>query len=335
MCFWEICRYVVIYNYLVSLLMRVKKIELKDYKRFKHVTIELKKDAKLIILIGSNGCGKSSIFDAFNTWSNARKTRRDGHIYEQDSEYHLNTKNDANVSNYPLHKNITIELYDTIDSHLPIFNIRTAYRCSADFRVNSFSTNDHIFDAKAPLRLIDIDARVEDNYKKILSNSINDLYDPQYDSTNAKTIKDKIIGKIRNAMKEIFPDLTLSDLGVNPMSEGTFRFTKTAAKDFHYKNLSGGEKAVFDLLLDFIIKSESSSNSIFCIDEPELHMHTKIQAKFLEVLVNQIPNNGQLWIATHSVGIIRKAVDLWKIDKEQIVFLDLHNSPYAESRKTG
>ena len=49
MCFWEICRYVVIYNYLVSLLMRVKKIELKDYKRFKHVTIELKKDAKLII----------------------------------------------------------------------------------------------------------------------------------------------------------------------------------------------------------------------------------------------------------------------------------------------
>lgn len=318
--------------------MRVKKVELKDYKRFKHLCIELPEEAKLIVLTGPNGCGKSSIFEAFNTRSRSSISRQDGLIYEQDSEYHLNTRKDVSThQHYPLNENIIIELYDALDKSVPTnistpeFIIRSAYRCSADFQVSQFGGNDHAFDAGAPQRLIDIDARVEDNYKKILSASINDLFSPENNDVSAKTIKDKIIGTIRDAVSKIFPDLILSDLGANPMSQGTFRFTKGVTADFHYKNLSGGEKAVFDLLLDFIIKSKSAPNTIFCIDEPELHMHNKIQAKFLEVLFAQIPNNGQLWITTHSVGIIRKAVDLWKENKQQVIFIDLHDKDLDNS----
>lgn len=46
--------------------MRVSKIQIKDFKRFHDLTIDLGKELKKIIaLIGPNGCGKSSVLDAF------------------------------------------------------------------------------------------------------------------------------------------------------------------------------------------------------------------------------------------------------------------------------
>ena len=45
--------------------MKIKSIKLKDFKRFTDLTIEgLPETAKLVVMIGPNGCGKSSVFDA-------------------------------------------------------------------------------------------------------------------------------------------------------------------------------------------------------------------------------------------------------------------------------
>ena len=65
------------------------------------------------------------------------------------------------------------------------------------------------------------------------------------------------------------PHLRLELLG-DPSSEvGNFFFTKGISKGYRYKNLSGGEKAVFDLLIDLITKVNFFDDSIICIDEPE------------------------------------------------------------------
>ena len=46
--------------------MRLRKIQLKVFRRFDDLTIDLGTTPKKIIaLVGPNGCGKSSIFDAF------------------------------------------------------------------------------------------------------------------------------------------------------------------------------------------------------------------------------------------------------------------------------
>jgi len=47
--------------------MFIKKLQLQNFKRFTDLTIDLSSlvvAPKLVLLIGTNGCGKSSIFDA-------------------------------------------------------------------------------------------------------------------------------------------------------------------------------------------------------------------------------------------------------------------------------
>lgn len=52
--------------------MRIKTIRLNEYKRFFNLTIDLGNDpARIIALVGPNGCGKSSVFDGMLFLMNA------------------------------------------------------------------------------------------------------------------------------------------------------------------------------------------------------------------------------------------------------------------------
>ena len=67
--------------------MRIKKITLNEYKRFKSLTIDLGDEPKRIIaLVGPNGCGKSSIFDGILFHNNAYK--QIGNKGNKDFHYH-------------------------------------------------------------------------------------------------------------------------------------------------------------------------------------------------------------------------------------------------------
>ncbi len=78
------------------------------------------------------------------------------------------------------------------------------------------------------------------------------------------------------------------------MSGGTFFFSKAGQADFHYKNLSGGEKAAFDLILDLAIKAATYDDTVLIIDEPELHLNPRLQASLLQELLNLTSPDGQL-----------------------------------------
>src|ERR1700677_3585972 len=46
--------------------MKIKSLQLRNFKRFTDLTLQgIPEDAKLVLLIGSNGSVKSSVFDAF------------------------------------------------------------------------------------------------------------------------------------------------------------------------------------------------------------------------------------------------------------------------------
>jgi predicted ATP-binding protein involved in virulence len=67
--------------------MRIKKIQLQDYKRFHNLTIDLGSEPKrIVVLVGSNGCGKSSIIDAMLFSANSFSTL--GQNRTRDYKYH-------------------------------------------------------------------------------------------------------------------------------------------------------------------------------------------------------------------------------------------------------
>ena len=140
---------------------------------------------------------------------------------------------------------------------------------------------------------------------------------------------EKILGEIRNALSTLFPELKLDSLG-NPLEDGTFRFTKGISKRFAFQNLSGGEKAAFDLILDLVIARRSYNETLFCIDEPESHMNARLQAELLSVLYDLIPENCQLMLATHSIGMMRRARDIEKECPGSVAFLDFGDRDFDE-----
>ena len=166
--------------------------------------------------------------------------------------------------------------------------------------------------------MIDNDVAISRNYQRLVG-QVFEVFDTAPMLTTEFT--ESLISPIRDPVSRLFPNLVLNSL-TNPLEDGTFRFTKGTSEGFHYKNLSGGEKSVFDLILDLEIASRAYDNTLFCIDEPEAHMNARLQAELLSVLYELIPENCQLMLATHSVGMMRRARDLDAEDPGSVVFLD-------------
>lgn len=310
--------------------MKIKSISLKKFKRFEDLTIQdIPETAKIVVLTGPNGSGKSSLFEGFNLWS--RYKRGNGHF---DHAYHLR---DAAVAPSNLIQDTQISFHDFSPEregstgNKKSFYIRSAYRHEADFTSSGIgSVADALESTNTLGTMMQQESRISENYNRIVGEAVRELFNGEEPGKTKTQIRDRLIGQIRTAMRALFGDLILSGTG-NPTSGGTFRFSKGTVSDFHFKNLSGGEKAAFDLLLDFIIKKETFNNTVFCIDEPELHMHTKLQGKLLEQLFILLPNNCQLWISTHSIGMARKAAELSRANPGQVAFIDFHEHNFDQA----
>ena len=134
----------------------------------------------------------------------------------------------------------------------------------------------------------------------------------------------KTLGEIRRQLQKVIPELKIESPG-NPFKVQTFRFSKGTAQKYNYMNLSGGEKAAFDLLLDYVIKRGEFDDTVFCIDEPEAHLNPRVHGKMLEALLDLTQDKSQLWIATHAIGMLRRARDLYFEKPGQVVFLDFEH----------
>lgn len=304
--------------------MKIRDIHIEHYKRFTNLTItELPETAKLVVLVGPNGCGKTSLFEAFNYWY-----RWKGFSNVGDKTYSIKKETGVNYNTGDWYRSIIkvdisfsdAKLMNQEDIHGK-FYFRSAYRNDPDFSIHNFSRQD---DPTHSLKndLMSTDETVSSNYQRLVSTIISGVFKGENDSKTVESLREEIIGKIRESLKRVFGDLILNGVGDDPLNNGSFYFQKGTVADFHYKNLSAGEKSVFDLILDLIIKSYAFPNAVYCIDEPEAHMHTHLQSLLLQEIYQLIPTESQLWISTHSLGMLRRAQSLEEEHPGTVVFLD-------------
>ena len=71
-----------------------------------------------------------------------------------------------------------------------------------------------------------------------------------------------------------------------------------------------------------VVQSNYYPDAVYCIDEPETHMHTKLQGKVLRELFSLIPGQSQLLLATHSIGMLQEAQEIEKENPGTVIFLD-------------
>lgn len=117
---------------------------------------------------------------------------------------------------------------------------------------------------------------------------------------------DKMVGYVK-----IFLEKDIS----YKINEHNFPAPTLAGRPLISGELSEGEKelitfAIYLSLLtqDTVKTSKNSADSlkgrILLLDEPELNLHPEYQAKLITLLRELVGDNGQIWVATHSIAIL-------------------------------
>ncbi len=303
--------------------MKIKKITLNKYKRFHSLTIDLGDNPKRIVaLVGPNGCGKSSVFDGMLYLHSAlvsilgNKGRKDFHFHSIEQS-----------PSYDYH-NIQIEFvggsyYNVMNEKRmlgkenTIFSLRSPYRYNSNLKITSTHAVEELRLNRYGASLSsDIDDKMEENYRRL-----NIKYNRFLHSQDCKPseARQHIIGELNQAISNCL-DLRITSLGDIEDNKGTLYFTKSdySGAEFEYNVLSAGEKEVVDILLDLYLRKEEYDDTVFIIDEPELHINTSIQRKLLIEINRLIGENCQLWVATHSIGFLRALQEELK-DQSQII----------------
>jgi len=302
--------------------MKVKKIQLKNgYKRFYDLTIDLGDNPKKIIaLVGLNGCGKSSVIDGMLFHNNAHGAIGNKGI--KDHTYHSMNQ----TPNYD-YQNVTIEFLEgsyqniqrekhKIGKEKTIFSLRSPYRYNSNLKIKqSKATTEIRLNNYGATTSTDLDEKMEENYRRLSIKYNNYLNDTDCKPSEAKV---KIIGDINSSLKNCL-DLEIVSIGSIEANQGTLYFKKDDhPSNFEFNVLSSGEKEVVDILIDLYLRQDEYNDTVFLIDEPELHINTAIQKKLLIEINKLVGKNCQIWMATNSIGFLRALQEDFK-DECQII----------------
>ena len=233
--------------------MKIKQVKLVKFKRFSDLIIsEIPESTKLVVLVGPNGCGKSSLFEAFNFWN---KYWGYGNWHSNMERYYAKAGLGQHMDAF-LNGDVDLEFHDmckpTPGSAKGKFYFRTAHRNDPDFTVERFERKGFPNDRIQFETLMENDASVSQDYQRLIASSVSELYAKENKKRTAEELTEELIGKLQRSLKSLFGDLELEGI-VHPFDDGTFYFIKGEAKHFRYSNLSAGEKSAFDLILDMTI----------------------------------------------------------------------------------
>lgn len=313
--------------------MRIRSVRLRHFKRFTDLRLDAIPDsAKLVLLIGANGSGKSSVFDAFEYLARiARGLGQHAGMPPDDAGRYFR-------------KGTTPELVEVVMADGSVaaaggsalvstagpaprtpsveagkrFYGRSALRVPP--RIASAGLGNNLGevierDQDSPPTFIDLDNRLFTDAMKYAVDFNQALRQPVFEGKQVDigAIARSLIAPMNDALKRVFASLGPYPQMMNfrePESPGQplrFFFRK-GEHEFGYDLLSFGEKQVFAVLLNLFVRRAKLEDAIIYIDELDLHLNTALQHTLLgEIVEHWIPDNSQFWTASHSLGFIRYA----------------------------
>ena len=312
--------------------MRIKRIELQNFKRFTDLVItDIPESSKLVLLIGSNGSGKSSLFDAFD-W--------------QGKAYKIPTIDPTEAANY-YRKSIGITPSSIIEfaggktikkteagiaaghEFIGSFIGRSSIRIISKIR-NSGDLRQVSLDQDSPEMYIENDSRFINDVFLYIQQIDDAIREPVFSGKQVDTLKifHDSIAPLNDSLLKIFGGDEETTIQIAQFQNATHQssakliFRKGESK-INYDLLSHGEKQVVILLINFIVRQKYYEDAIIFIDEMDCHLNTALQSNLLDQIVTKwIPDSAQLWTASHALGFIDYAR---KSEIASIIDFDLLN----------
>lgn len=292
--------------------MRITSVHLKNFRRFTDLEIrEIPPAVKLVLLIGSNGSGKSSVFDGFemlNSWSRREQ---------------LYTPFYTKVQGLPPEVSITDENGQEFNNHpagaFPNFPKENSYYGRTSFRqvARLLATSPRQTpaqrgefiekDTDRPRAYIDKDDRFILDIEKVTRDILKQVFQ---EGATGEEVSRRYVDPLNAGFDRVFRKengTTLKLVEIIPPLDGQavqLTFEKGAHR-FGYDSLSAGEKEVVNILFNLMARREAFTDTVYFIDELDLHLNTKLQFNLIQEITEQwIPEKCQLWTASHSLGFI-------------------------------
>lgn len=316
--------------------MRITKIGFKNFKRFTDLTVEnIPEDAKLVLLTGANGSGKSCVFDALHNFGQKPTPSGDYYLKNADADGAVSLTLDigSELKQTYLKHGQGIVSDSAVGAHKFVgrSSIRIVPRLTS-----AYDTSQIQQDKDRPPTFIDEDTRFGNDaiaYMQIIDDALRvPLFDSGAAVDSRKIFRD-FIEPLNQSLAYIFGGKDSHTIRIinyqnaTPSTEPRLTFEKGKHK-IDYSLLSHGEKQVVILLLNFIVRKSQYEDAIICIDEMDCHLNTSLQYRLLEEIVNNwIPDSSQLWTASHALGFIDYAQN-----NNNGVVIDLDNLDYDQSQ---
>ena len=311
--------------------MSIQAIHLQNFKRFTDLKIEgIPDTAKLVLLIGANGSGKSSIFDALNLAGPEK-------METEETAYHRKDQDHPTQIELTFSDGTLLTRDDLTFSH-----IRTNKRFFGRSSLRVIPSVEKIGDAAKivsddqdrPKRFTHEDRRFNTDLALFTSRIDKALRAPTFEGKAADTLAifREHIEPFNNSLKRVFGESERTTVQIlnydNADSQRPIQLNfKKGNSIIPFDLLSHGEKQIVILLMGFAVRRQQIENSIVFIDEMDLHLNTALQKTVLQEIVEHwIPDSSQLWTASHALGFIEYAqesdfaalIDLDALDFDQV-----------------
>jgi predicted ATPase len=311
--------------------MHIEKLTLREFKRFRELTIDLsgvQQPPRLVLLIGANGSGKSSVFDALEWISGPAKggkNRNDWPEYYRKTldaapevECWLGGGKRAHREGAPTVQYIGLASQGLEPS---AFYGRSSSRQVPQLARHRAHAVDVAADEDRPLLYILPDQRFENDIDLVTSRILDEVF--RGEDFDAAKLRQEYIDPINDALLRIFRGDASTSLMLTqikpPLANqpADVRFRK-GVSEIHYDLLSSGEKEVFNILLNLFVRRDAYRDTVYFIDELDVHLNTALQYGLVQEIVEHwIPDGCQLWTASHSLGFIQYAQE-----NERAVIID-------------